>query len=78
MSSAERRSVIGAVCDGCGKHVSGSIPTPNCTDCGGRYITATPSRLSCDRCGSRNAGQVINSEHSRLCSDCVEKENEER
>lgn len=78
MSSTEHPGVIGVVCDGCGKHVPRQIPSPTCTDCGGRYIAATPSRLACDRCGSRNAGQVINSEFNRLCSGCVDKENDHR
>ncbi|RLM83722.1 hypothetical protein D3D02_17110 [Halobellus sp. Atlit-38R] len=66
----------GVVCDGCGKHVSAMIPTDRCQDCGGRYVPATPSALACDRCGSRNASMVINSEHSRLCPDCIDLENE--
>jgi len=66
----------GWVCDGCGKHVTGSIPVSQCADCGGRWFEATPEQLACDRCGDRDASRVFNSEHNRLCEDCIAFENQ--
>lgn len=68
----------GWVCDGCGKHVSGSIPRDQCADCGGRWFVATDDRLSCDRCGGEDASSVLNCEEfDRLCPDCVDWTNRE-
>lgn len=36
---------------------------------------ATPERLACDRCGAEDASRVLNSEHDRLCKDCIDHEN---
>jgi len=72
---SESREYAGWVCDGCGKHVTGSMPVDQCSDCGGRGFEATPDRLSCDRCGDRDASSVLNSEHNRLCDDCLRWEN---
>lgn len=68
----------GWVCDGCGKHVTGSMPVDQCSDCGGRWFEATPDRLACDRCGHEDASRVFNSEHNRLCEDCIQQENREK
>jgi len=65
----------GWVCDGCGKHVTGSMPVDQCSDCGGRWFEATPDRLACDRCGNEDASRVFNSDHNRLCKDCIAEEN---
>jgi ribosomal protein S27AE len=65
----------GWVCDGCGKHVTDSIPADQCYDCGGRWFVATKDRLACDRCGEPGASRVLNSEFNRLCTDCVDWEN---
>ncbi|ELZ20813.1 hypothetical protein C475_19478 [Halosimplex carlsbadense 2-9-1] len=65
----------GWVCDGCGKHVSGSAPGGRCADCGGNWRRATPDQLACDRCGDRDASSVLNSEYNRLCDDCLRWEN---
>jgi Zn finger protein HypA/HybF involved in hydrogenase expression len=65
----------GWVCEGCGKHVTGSMPVDQCADCGGRWFEATPERLACDRCGDADASRVFNSEHDRLCTDCIDWEN---
>lgn len=67
----------GLVCGGCGKHVSGSVPGCECVDCGGTFVPATPERLACDRCGDDDASRVHNSEHTRLCEDCVDVENQD-
>lgn len=68
----------GWVCEGCGKHVTGSNPPPDrCHDCGGVYFPATPDRLSCDRCGVRSSSRVLGpTEYRRLCEACVEFVNE--
>jgi len=65
----------GWVCDGCGKHVTNSMPVDQCSDCGGRWFEATPDRLACDRCGHEDASRVFNSDHNRLCRDCIAEEN---
>jgi len=62
------------VCDGCGKHIT-SQPFGDCTDCGGPFLPATDDRLACDRCGDPDASSVFNSEHNRLCEDCIDYEN---
>jgi ribosomal protein S27AE len=67
----------GWVCDGCGKHVTGAIPRNQCVDCGGRWFVATEDRLACDRCGHEDTSRVLNSDHNRLCNDCVDYENRE-
>ena len=67
----------GWVCDGCGKHVAGAIPRDQCVDCGGRWFVATEDQLACDRCGHEDASSVLNSDHNRLCDDCVDYENRE-
>ena len=67
----------GWVCDGCGKHVTGSIPVDQCLDCGGRWFVATEERLACDRCGDEDGSSVLNSDYNRLCEDCVDWENRE-
>ena len=63
------------VCGGCGKHVTGTWPATRCADCGGHWLPATPERLACDRCGDADASSVLNSEHNRLCPDCIDAEN---
>lgn len=66
----------GWVCDGCGKHVSGTIPVDRCSDCGGHWNEATSDRLACDRCGSEDASRVLNnSTYNRLCQPCIDWEN---
>lgn len=65
----------GWVCQGCGKHVIGTIPVGPCTDCGGRWTRATAEMLACDRCGAADASRVFNSGHARLCEDCIDHEN---
>jgi len=65
----------GWVCDGCGKHVTGSMPVDQCSDCGGRWFEATPERLGCDLCSDEDASRVFNSEHNRLCDSCIAEEN---
>jgi DNA-directed RNA polymerase subunit RPC12/RpoP len=72
MSETEQQ---GVVCSGCGKHVPVSVPASECVDCGGLYVPATPARLACDRCGDEDATRVHNSEHSRLCDECIDVEN---
>lgn len=67
----------GWVCEGCGKHVTGSIPVDQCSDCGGRWFEASPDRLACDRCDHEDASRVFNSEYNRLCEDCIAWENGE-
>jgi predicted amidophosphoribosyltransferase len=69
------RARLGWVCDGCGKHITGSIPVDQCVDCGGQWTEATPERLACDRCGAEDASSVFGSEHNRLCEDCIRREN---
>jgi len=68
-------SYEGRVCTGCGKHVTGTTPAAQCADCGGAWVAATPDRLACDRCGGPDACRVLNSEHDRLCDDCIDDEN---
>lgn len=63
------------VCTGCGKAVSGSILVDTCSDCGGEWVEATPERLACDACGAEDAARVLNSEHNRLCENCIRLEN---
>lgn len=62
------------MCTGCGKVIDGR-PNGPCTDCGGRWKTPTREDLSCDRCGDRGASRVFNSDHDRLCDDCIDYEN---
>jgi hypothetical protein len=69
-----RTERLGWVCDGCGKHVTGSIPRNQCADCGGRWFEATPKRLACGRCGDEDASRVFNSDHNRLCQKCIDYE----
>lgn len=66
---------LGHVCTGCGKHVTGTYPYGPCADCGGHWVAATPDNIACDRCGEQDASRVFNSEHNRLCDDCIEWEN---
>jgi hypothetical protein len=69
-------TIEGVVCNGCGKHVTGSRPAGACQDCGGHFVEATEDRLACDRCGDQDASRVFGpTEHSRLCDDCVDHEN---
>lgn len=74
---SQKDAYAGWVCDGCGKHVTNSMPVDQCSDCGGRWFEATPDRLACDRCGGKDASRVFNSDHNRLCDDCIDYENRE-
>lgn len=65
----------GWVCGGCGKHITDRYPGGECTDCGGSWLPANKELLACDRCGDPDASSVLNSEHNRLCDDCVRWEN---
>jgi len=76
-ATTSRTERLGWVCDGCGKHVTGSIPRDQCADCGGRWFEATPKRLACGRCGDEDASRVLNSDHNRLCQECIDYENRE-
>jgi len=53
----------------------GRSPVDQCSDCGGPWFEASPDRLACDRCGHEDASRVFNSEHNRLCRDCIAEEN---
>jgi len=65
------------VCVGCGKAVSGKQVRPGnrCHDCGKQFVQATPEKLACGRCGAEDASSVMNSDHNRLCDDCIDYEN---
>jgi hypothetical protein len=77
MSNSDGTDRPRVVCVGCGKAVSGNDVKSGdrCHDCNKHFAPATPDRLSCDRCGDSDASRVLNSEHNRLCKDCIDWEN---
>jgi len=78
MSDTERQSErgYGWICTGCKKVIS-SQPFGPCHDCGGHYRPAIDDDLACDRCEDEDASRVFNSDHNRLCDDCIDYENRE-